>query len=589
MSEISTRITVASLAVALVLAPAILFAQGPLTPPGAPAPSFKSLIQIEPRVDVLTLNGDATALYVINLPGSYYLTKSLTGESGKAVIAIASNDVHLDLNGFALTGIAGSTRGVEIRSTQNVTVRNGSIRGSGAEGIATVGGSAAQMQLEDLALSSTGGMGISLNNSNTNAVRRCTVRTTSGTGIELLGAGTVAESSVESCTSSGAPTVYGINAGEITNSTAGTILNNGSGPAVGIAGSVVTHSRALNVAGAGITSGINAATVDACSVAGISGLSGANAVQGIAGTTVTNSTASAVNVSSGNIGVTGINGSQVSGCTASGIGTGAGTGSITGINATSVNASSAITVGSTSSSVSVGISSAKASDCIVQFVGAANGKDAAGINGSGTVTGCRVNGISGTGSLFGILGDLVAHSSVESVTQNPGTSGAATGISAERVVDSQVTTVTGSAPPQTVGISASRSASGCSVSTVSNATGSSAGIVALVQGAQVQRCSVLGGGLPNFTGISISGGLAVGNSLDGASTAIALVNGSTADGNNITNCPTGITAFNNSLIIRNNFRQSPNAVSIDATSKAGSLVTATGAIASTNPWVNFRD
>ena len=50
------------------------FAQGPLTPPGAPAPTMKSLDQVEPRIAVNSTNtpGGADSLYKITQPGSYY-------------------------------------------------------------------------------------------------------------------------------------------------------------------------------------------------------------------------------------------------------------------------------------------------------------------------------------------------------------------------------------------------------------------------------------------------------------------------------------------------------------------------------------
>ena len=87
------------------------FAQGSLTPPGAPAPTMKSLDQVEARTIVNAANtpGDANNLFIITNSGSYYLTTNLVGVSGKSGISITANDVTLDLNGFALLGVSVDT------------------------------------------------------------------------------------------------------------------------------------------------------------------------------------------------------------------------------------------------------------------------------------------------------------------------------------------------------------------------------------------------------------------------------------------------------------------------------------------------
>ncbi len=105
-----------------------LFAQGPLAPPaGAPAPSMKTLEQIEPRRPISSLPA------VISQPGSYYFTKSLvfTAASGPA-ISIQANDVTLDLMGFTLSS-SNSVTGVGIlvfSTVRNVSIRNGVIAGN---------------------------------------------------------------------------------------------------------------------------------------------------------------------------------------------------------------------------------------------------------------------------------------------------------------------------------------------------------------------------------------------------------------------------------------------------------------------------
>ena len=73
-----------------------LVAQGPLTPPGAPAPTMKALSQVEPRTDVQQLAGDGSNSFIISQPGAYYLTANITGASGKNGISIRADNVTID-------------------------------------------------------------------------------------------------------------------------------------------------------------------------------------------------------------------------------------------------------------------------------------------------------------------------------------------------------------------------------------------------------------------------------------------------------------------------------------------------------------
>src|SRR5713101_4560299 len=85
-----------------------VFAQGNLTPPGAPAPTMKSLDQIEPRTPISSLP------VFIGQSGSYYLTGSFDLSSGDGIF-ISANNVTIDLNGFTIRSFDPTSTSVGIR------------------------------------------------------------------------------------------------------------------------------------------------------------------------------------------------------------------------------------------------------------------------------------------------------------------------------------------------------------------------------------------------------------------------------------------------------------------------------------------
>ncbi len=110
---------------------------GELDPPPGPVMStMKPLDEVEPRVSVNSLEGNSSAVHVIDQPGSYYLVGDLTGEPGKNGIEISSDNVSLDLNGFSLVGVDASLSGVIVTEPrENIIIRNGFIRNWGEDGI----------------------------------------------------------------------------------------------------------------------------------------------------------------------------------------------------------------------------------------------------------------------------------------------------------------------------------------------------------------------------------------------------------------------------------------------------------------------
>ena len=104
---------------------------GPLDPPGAPAPTMKTLQQVEPRTPI---SQPVSFPIQINAPGSYYFTENITGVISQHGIVINADNVTLDLNGFTLSGLSVGLAGITDNSTRrtNITIRNGTVRAWGS-------------------------------------------------------------------------------------------------------------------------------------------------------------------------------------------------------------------------------------------------------------------------------------------------------------------------------------------------------------------------------------------------------------------------------------------------------------------------
>ena len=178
-------------------APAPVPAQGgSLTPPpGAPAPTMKSLDIVEARTPLVagapgvTVDGTTGAI-TITAPGSYYLTKNLTNTGTLPCIHVGTHTASIDLNGFTISSTTNGPVGIQITGAagQNVVLKNGIIRGSGrSSGLSAainvaspVAGNVhvAEIQCADVQ------SGIVLSNgSGRHTVRNCSVENSGGIGI----------------------------------------------------------------------------------------------------------------------------------------------------------------------------------------------------------------------------------------------------------------------------------------------------------------------------------------------------------------------------------------------------------------------
>jgi hypothetical protein len=184
-------------AVFVIAALATLFAQGPLTPPGGPAPTMKSLDQIEARTPI------SSAPFTISQSGSYYLTTNISVTSGTAITITASN-VTLDLNGFKISSTAfggGTGSGILIQSAKNVAISNGQIEGREVFDNAFLHGinsssSLINVRVTDVSVFGCGLNGINLGDQSSSVVERCTVDLVGAEGIR---AGVVSNSTATRC------------------------------------------------------------------------------------------------------------------------------------------------------------------------------------------------------------------------------------------------------------------------------------------------------------------------------------------------------------------------------------------------------
>ncbi len=203
------------------------FAQGPLTPPGPPAPAMKSLDQIASTgIEVNSTNtpGDVAYAFIIAAPGSYYLSRNIAATGNG--IRINSSGVSLDLNGFIISspGTNQGATGIALgNNVQDIAIANGRIVGATVYDGTTYSGTgfsrgfssgttAVNVRVSHITISNCALYGIYLGSElNSTAVDHCNVRVIGSDGIT---AGNVTNSTAHLCGG------YGIAALSVANSTA---------------------------------------------------------------------------------------------------------------------------------------------------------------------------------------------------------------------------------------------------------------------------------------------------------------------------------------------------------------------------------
>jgi hypothetical protein len=288
---------------------ALIAFAGPINPPAGPVTStLKTLTEVEPRTAINAANtpGDANSLFRIAQPGSYYLTGNITGVANKSGIEIAASGVTIDLMGFDVAGVSGSLDGIVVSDSflTNITIRGGSIRNWGNDGIDLASAGAAGCAVVDIRASDNTATGIFAGPHS--VVTGCTAFSNGVNGIFINAGGSITGCAADLNTNLGFSTGPGVTvSGCAANS------NTSHGFSLG-AGCTITGCIARVNSGNGIAAG------NTCAVAGCAAVS--NGLSGIAAgssATISNCTADANGGSSTGLseGILAGDGSTISGCT----------------------------------------------------------------------------------------------------------------------------------------------------------------------------------------------------------------------------------------------------------------------------------
>ncbi len=184
----------------------------------------------------------------ISAAGSYRLTSNLTGAVGVNGIEISvpagGPGVTLDLNGFEIAGVSGSLDGILVTNanTRSVTVRDGTVRQFGGDGIDLL--LATDALVEGAHARENGGRGIALDRG---VVRNSVARANGGHGIAAYSAGSVDGCLAEFNTGPGSAGILAVGG-----SVRGSIAQANSGVGISIYAGSISGCRAVGNASFGI-------------------------------------------------------------------------------------------------------------------------------------------------------------------------------------------------------------------------------------------------------------------------------------------------------------------------------------------------
>lgn len=407
---------------------------GSLTPPGAPAPTMKSLDEIDAKLEKRTPVSALPA--TITASGSYYVTSNLTGTAGQHGITIDANDVTLDLGGFTLVGPTTGTATHAVRivaGRSNVIVRDGIVRNWVGGGIISESDTSKRIVVEDISIFSPDAVGIDLGN--TSIARNCMVELSGSTGISAGVTCQIVDCSVvniggagiltsNNCTLSNCTAfvtgLTGMSVGNGSIVTGCTVAqSSGSGFSIG-AQSTVRNSAARENTGTGISVGTGSAVAD-CTAESNLGSAGISAGFGC---TISGCVARA-NTSSSNIssGITVSGESTVTRCTVTNTATTAAT--LTNTTGMGINVGAACTVEACTVQGSAGDGIRASSSCLIianncEGNGSFASGDGAGIHTTGGEN--RIEGNTVTGADRGIdvdgTGNFIIKNSARNNTTN---------------------------------------------------------------------------------------------------------------------------------------------------------------------------